>query len=181
MSEPGSTDRAPTRVWRPRRDAWWGRRARNVGRSFLLSAGLMIPFWIGFLHGQEDPLRGEVRAVAEQLRCPVCQNLTVADSPSEMARNMRDQIRDRLVAGESPEEIKAYFVSRYGEWILEAPPKRGFNLVAWTFPFLFLLGGAYIVWRLVRRWRRAPKPSVNLSPEELSRYRARIREEVEQE
>src|SRR6202008_907501 len=72
-----------------------------------------------------------VHEVAVQLRCVVCQNLSVADSPSEMASQMRAIIRERLAAGESPAEVQRYFVERYGEWILLSPPRRGFNLLVW--------------------------------------------------
>src|SRR5262245_17886752 len=66
-----------------------------------------------------------VHDIAAQLRCVVCQNLSVADSPSEMASQMRAIIRERLAAGESPAEVQRYFVDRYGEWILLSPPRRG--------------------------------------------------------
>ncbi|MCI0483281.1 MAG: cytochrome c-type biogenesis protein CcmH, partial [candidate division NC10 bacterium] len=79
-------------------------------------------------------LEEDVRQIAAELRCPVCQGLSVADSPSRMADQMRDLIRERLEAGESPEAVKAYFVERYGEWILLAPRREGFNLFLWILP-----------------------------------------------
>jgi cytochrome c-type biogenesis protein CcmH len=99
----------------------------------------------------------DVLAIASQLRCVVCQNLSVADSPSEMAHQMRDLIRERLAAGDRPDAVKAYFVQRYGEWVLLAPPARGLNLVLWLAPFGAVAGGLVLVLALVRRWRR---PSV---------------------
>jgi cytochrome c-type biogenesis protein CcmH len=96
----------------------------------------------------------ETEAVARQLRCVVCQNLSVADSPSEMARQMRDLIRERLEGGESPEAVKAYFVERYGEWVLLSPPTQGFALLAWTIPFGVLAGGLFLAVLLLRRWSR---------------------------
>jgi len=98
----------------------------------------------------------EVHAIATQLRCVVCQNLSVADSPSEMARQMRDLIRERLAAGDRPEQVMAYFVERYGEWVLLAPPARGFNLLLWLAPFGAVAGGLALVVTLARRWRRHP-------------------------
>ncbi len=95
---------------------------------------------------------GEVAAVARELRCVVCQNLSVEDSPSEMARQMRDVIRERLVAGESPEAVKAYFVARYGEWVLLAPPTRGFGLLAWVLPLAMLGGGLVVAVVVLQRW-----------------------------
>jgi cytochrome c-type biogenesis protein CcmH len=105
----------------------------------------------------------DVLAIASQLRCVVCQNLSVADSPSEMARQMRDLIRERLAAGDRPDAVKAYFVQRYGEWVLLAPPARGLNLVLWLAPFGAVAGGFVLVLTLVRRWRR---PSV--APDQMA-------------
>jgi cytochrome c-type biogenesis protein CcmH len=97
-----------------------------------------------------------VHAIASQLRCVVCQNLSVADSPSEMAHQMRDLIRERLAAGDRPDEVMAYFVQRYGEWVLLAPPARGLNLLLWLAPFGAVAGGLAVVLTLTRRWRRQP-------------------------
>ena len=77
-----------------------------------------------------------VYEVASDLRCVVCQNLSVADSPSEMAGQMRAIVRERLAAGESPAQVRAYFVARYGDWILLAPPRRGFTLIVWVVPYV---------------------------------------------
>jgi cytochrome c-type biogenesis protein CcmH len=94
--------------------------------------------------------------VASELRCPVCRSLSVRDSQAELAREVEGVIRERLAAGESPEEVKAYFVSKYGEWILLKPPKRGFTLLVWVLPLLALaLGGALLV-VILRRWLEAP-------------------------
>ncbi len=100
------------------------------------------------------PTDADIDAVARQLRCVVCQNLSVADSPSEMARQMRDLIRERLAQGESPEAVKTYFVSRYGEWVLLSPPTRGFSLLAWTLPLAALAGGLAAALVILRRWSR---------------------------
>lgn len=90
--------------------------------------------------------------VASKLRCPVCRNQSVLESSSTLAREMQAEIKRRLARGESPEEVKAYFVSRYGEWVLLKPRAEGINLVVYLFPALVLLGGGLLAWRLVRRW-----------------------------
>ncbi|MDO8478699.1 MAG: cytochrome c-type biogenesis protein CcmH [Candidatus Rokubacteria bacterium] len=100
------------------------------------------------------PTEAQVDAVARELRCVVCQNQSVADSPSEMARQMREVIRERLAAGESPEQVKAYFASRYGEWVLLSPPTRGFPLLAWVLPLGALVGGLVGALLVLRRWSR---------------------------
>lgn len=117
-----------------------------------------------------------VHDVAAQLRCVVCQSLSVADSPSETANQMRGIIRERLAAGESPEQIRAYFVEKYGDWILLSPPKSGFTLLVWVLPFVGLGIGLVLVAVLVRRWSRAPRAAV---PAQLDpAVRERIRREM---
>jgi cytochrome c-type biogenesis protein CcmH len=97
--------------------------------------------------------------IASELRCVVCQNLSVADSPSEMAAQMRAIVRERLAAGDSPEQVREYFVARYGEWILLAPRRRGFNLLVWGFPIAAVVVGLVVVAALLRRWTRRPAPA----------------------
>ena len=113
-----------------------------------------------------------VREIASELRCVVCQSLSVADSPSETASQMRGVIRERLAAGETPEQVKAYFVDKYGLWILLSPPRQGFNLLVWVLPFAGLLAGLAVVAVVVRRWsRRLPAPSDRPAVDEAMRQR----------
>jgi cytochrome c-type biogenesis protein CcmH len=122
----------------------------------------------------------EVQAIASQLRCVVCQNLSVADSPSEMAGQMRGLIRERLQAGDRPAEVMAYFVQRYGDWVLLAPPARGLNLVLWLAPFAAVAGGLLLVLTLTRRWRRrADTPEREALPAVGARDRERLAAELE--
>jgi cytochrome c-type biogenesis protein CcmH len=120
----------------------------------------------------------QVYAVASELRCVVCQNLSVADSPSEMATQMRAIVRERLAAGETPAQVRQYFVERYGDWILLAPPRRGFTLLVWVAPVAAVLVGLGLATLLVRRWtgRRHPAP-----PPVDAAMSERIRRELERE
>jgi len=114
--------------------------------------------------------------IASELRCVVCQNLSVADSPSEMAAQMRAIVRERLAAGDSPEQVREYFVARYGEWILLAPRRRGFNLLVWGFPIAAVVVGLVAVAALLRRWTRRPAAAPAPIDAAMSE---RIRREVE--
>ncbi len=101
----------------------------------------------------DDPqLEAQVRELAAKLRCPTCRALSVQDSPSGMAQEMRDLIREQLRAGKTPEEVTAYFVERYGEWILLKPTAEGFNWTVWLLPVLMIAGGLVFVFLTARRW-----------------------------
>ena len=86
------------------------------------------------------------------LRCPVCQGESIEDSPSDLARQMRAVVRERLRSGETPDQVKAYFASKYGEWILLEPTMTGLNILLYVIPVLLVVGGLALVTFLVRRW-----------------------------
>lgn len=103
------------------------------------------------------PSPDRVEALAARLRCPTCQGLSVADSPSELAAAMREVIAEQVGQGRSDQEILDYFVAGYTEWVILDPPARGRTLLLWVLPGLALLvGGALVVSRQaslpVRQW-----------------------------
>lgn len=100
----------------------------------------------------DSALDRRTAALAATLRCPVCQGESIQESPSELAQQMRSVVRDRLRAGETPDQVRAYFVSKYGEWILLEPAMTGLNILLYLFPVLLLVGGLALVVVLVRRW-----------------------------
>lgn len=107
---------------------------------------------------EDSALEARTTEVASTLRCPVCQGESIQDSPAELAQNMRAIVRDQLRDGKTPDEIKAYFVSKYGEWILLEPEMKGLNVLLYVFPVLLIVGGLALVTVLVRRWT-TPQPS----------------------
>ncbi|MDE2059208.1 MAG: cytochrome c-type biogenesis protein CcmH [candidate division NC10 bacterium] len=126
-------------------------------------------------------LEEQTLRLAAELRCPVCQNLSVADSPSEMATQMREVIHEKLKNGESPDQIRNYFVSRYGEWILLSPTRRGFNWLAWLLPFVALLGGGGIIVLTVRHSiRRGRKSNAEQLRPPDPRYTSRLDAELKE-
>lgn len=102
----------------------------------------------------DTALEARVRELASGLRCPVCQGLSIEDSPTELAVEMKNIIREQLAAGRFPEEVRQYFVERYGEWVLLQPRASGFNLVVYVLPWVALLAGGAVIVVGVRRWTR---------------------------
>jgi cytochrome c-type biogenesis protein CcmH len=118
-----------------------------------------------------------VREIASELRCVVCQNLSVADSPSDLAKEMRNVVREQVQQGKSREEVQAYFVSRYGEYVLLAPPKRGFNLLVWGLPFLAVVAGGGVVYLVARRWAaQTPGARPTVDPSYAERVRRDLKD-----
>ena len=124
---------------------------------------VIFVLWILFVHplhaATAPDLDDQTRAVATELRCVVCQNLSIADSPSEMAQQMRAIVREQLQAGKSPDEIKAFFVSKYGEWVLLKPKTTGFSALLWILPYAVLVLGVSAALWFVRRWMIKKKPA----------------------
>lgn len=100
----------------------------------------------------ETALDIQTREVAKTLRCTVCQTENIWESGSPFARQLRDNVRERLEQGQSPDEIRAYFLSRYGDYILMQPPTRGVNWLVWLGPFALLLIGGALLYRTLRGW-----------------------------
>lgn len=104
-----------------------------------------------------DPKREEVvRRLASELRCPVCQGVSVQDSPTELAQQMKAVVRRQLAEGKTEDEVRAYFVARYGEWILLEPKASGFNLVLYLLPLAGVLAGGVVIAFFVRRMTSRP-------------------------
>jgi cytochrome c-type biogenesis protein CcmH len=110
-----------------------------------------------------DTLDDGVRRVGKQLQCPICSGATVADSPSDLAGQMRGVIRTKLQAGESDQQIVDYFVERYGDGVLIEPPRRGISLLVWVAPVIVLIAGGFLLWRLLNIWMR-PRPATATVP-----------------
>ena len=94
-----------------------------------------------------------LKALAEELRCLVCQNQTIADSSAPLAVDLRNQIRAQIAQGRSDDQIRGYMVERYGDFVLYRPPFKAVTLVLWVGPFALLAAGLLIAWRIVRRRR----------------------------
>lgn len=135
---------------------------------FMLIALLTLPLQALAVQPSEvldDPVLEErARKLSAGLRCMVCQNQSIDDSDAELARDLRVLVRERLVAGETDQEVIDYVVSRYGEFVLLQPKLNARNALLWATPVvLLLIGGVFLV--VMSQRRRKPQTAM-LSPDE---------------
>lgn len=129
------------------------------------------------------PSDDEVNAIARQLYCPVCENIPLDVCPTQACAQWRDLIREKLAAGWSEEQIKTYFAAQYGDRVLDQPPRRGLNLLIYILPPLFLLVGAFLVYRVLTATRKkepVPDTKPPAAPGEADPYISQIEKELEQ-
>lgn len=111
------------------------------------------------VRGSPAPGRAQqVQLIAAGLHCPICKDLSVADSPAPLAQEMRQEIAQQLRAGQSATQIRAGFVAAYGDSVLMSPPRQGLAGAAYYLPWLVLAAGAAAAATLLRRWLRASPP-----------------------
>jgi cytochrome c-type biogenesis protein CcmH len=104
-----------------------------------------------------------LKTLAEELRCLVCQNQTIADSSAPLAVDLRNQIRGQIAEGRSDDQIRGYMVERYGDFVLYRPPFKASTLALWAGPPLLILLGLAIFFRVVRR-RRVSEDAATVTP-----------------
>lgn len=138
----------------------------------LLALGLSVALPPGPAHAVlpheklEDPeLESRARVISKDIRCMVCQNQSIDDSNAELAQDLRVIVRERLLAGDSNEEVKRFLVDRYGDYVLMTPPVRMGTLLLWIGPFLLVgLGVALIFFWYRNRLTGAPDLAASTGP-----------------
>jgi len=105
---------------------------------------------------QDPALELRVMRVANELRCLVCQNETIAASSADLAVDLRNQVREMLRAGKSETEVYAYMTARYGDFVLYRPPLKATTAPLWFGPFVLLGGALFGLWWMLRRRNRLP-------------------------
>ncbi len=146
-----------------------------TSRVHVFAAAFVVSLGIGAAHAVEpdeilsDPnLETRARDVSAGLRCLVCQNQSIDDSAAPLARDLRVIVRERLQAGDTDDQIRAFLVQRYGDFVLLKPPFEPSTLLLWGTPFLVVvLGGAALLFRKRDEEVRAP-----LTPAEQARLDA---------
>ncbi|HET9332454.1 MAG TPA: cytochrome c-type biogenesis protein [Gemmatimonadota bacterium] len=126
---------------------------------------------------EQEELAAEIESM---LKCPVCRSQSVRTSRSFMAEDMSRRIRQMVAEGKSKEEIREYFVARYGDYIVLAPRKEGFTWTVWLLPFALVLGGAVTIVAVARRWRGTVPPPPPPARSSADTYMQRLEQELEE-
>ena len=152
------------------------------------SAALKVPdadTLIGAPKGQPltgDELTRTTQEIASAIRCPVCQGLSIADSPAEMAQNMKAQVRELLSRGYTRDQIESYFERSYGQFVLLKPKFQGVSTLVWTLPIFALILGIVIVFMKMKSLEQAPVADSGNQPPAIGNpddpYLARVRDLV---
>ncbi len=146
----------------------------------MAALALMLLLWAQPARAQAPtPSDDQVNVIARQLYCPVCENLPLDVCPTQACAQWRETIREKLAQGWSEDQIKQYFVEQYGDRVLATPPATGLNWLVYLLPPIAFLGGAFILFRAVRSWRRPVMGTPPAGPGAGSDpYVARVEEEL---
>lgn len=123
------------------------------------------------------PSDDDVNALAQEIYCPVCENIPLDVCPTEVCAQWRELIREKLAMGWSHEQVKEYFVQQYGDRVLAAPPARGMNWLVYILPPVVILAGAGLVFYTIRKARQVLAPPVSTLPIDDA-YAHRVEDEL---
>ena len=134
------------------RSVW---RVGSIASMYLVSVSLITAI-LATSCVREDDLTPDQRVyqLSQQLMCPVCDGQTLDQSQAQLSEDMKAAIRRKIEEGDSNQQIRDYFVERYGEIVLASPDAGGFNLIAWVMPVVIFLGGSLLVGNAFLNMRR---------------------------
>jgi cytochrome c-type biogenesis protein CcmH len=149
----------------------------------LLAAGVLLLAMAlaGCGGGGEPSLEERAQSIDKSLICPVCPSETIDQSRVQLAGQMRALVREKLAEGWSAQQIRDYFVDSYGEDVLAAPPKSGFNLIAWVVPIVAIAAALLLLATVILAMRRsgsAWKEEVSTDDRELEPYLSMVDSEL---
>ncbi|MCW2480292.1 cytochrome c-type biogenesis protein CcmH [Candidatus Symbiopectobacterium sp. NZEC135] len=136
--------------------------------ALLLSFGVLASSADAW-HFDNEAQEQQFRELTTQLRCPKCQNNSIADSNSMIASDMRQKVYELMQQGQSKQQVVDYMVNRYGYFVTYEPPLTPFTVLLWLLPALFLVAG---IWMIVRRARRTTRTDPPMSEQEKKRLQA---------
>lgn len=122
------------------------------------------------------PTDDQVNAIAKELYCPVCENVSLDVCPTQACAQWRALIREKLIDGWNKEQIKQYFVNQYGDRVLAQPPARGLNWLVYILPPLFFIAGIYLVYSILKKAKKLPQVKVVEQKENQDKYIQEIEE-----
>lgn len=125
----------------------------------------------------DDPVvEQRLITIAEEMRCLVCQNESLAGSRADLAVDLRRELREQIRQGRSDAEIREFMVSRYGDFVLYRPQVKPITWLLWAGPFVLMVGGIVVLMMYLRRRNRATGQAASLSQDEASRAEALLKE-----
>ena len=130
-----------------------------------LALGLASAGWSA---NEDAAVEARFQSLAKELRCLVCQNQSLFDSPAELAADFRREIRAMMREGRSDAEIKAFLVARYGDFVLFRPPVKAKTYALWAAPFVLLGAGAFALVAVARARRRVEEPPLDEREKQLA-------------
>ena len=147
---------------------------------FILALALMLPIAALAVQPDEvlaDPaMEARARHISQKLRCPICQGENIDESNAAISRDLRLYVRERLVAGDTDDQVIDAVVDRFGEFVLFEPRARGGNLLLWLAGPLMMLVGLLIAWVFLRGRRSAEGAIDALNPSEQARLEEIMRD-----
>ena len=127
----------------------------NLVKTFALALSMLLAgnaLAIDTERAFEDPaLQARYEHINSELRCLVCQNQTIADSSAPLAQDLRREVREKIAAGQTDQQIREFMIERYGDFVLYRPRMTAATFLLWAGPVIMLLAGAFIVLRYIRR------------------------------
>ena len=151
--------------------------------SWLVACGLSVTLALAAMEPEEilpDPAKEKrARGITKELRCVVCQNQSVDDSDAPLAKDIRLIVREQIMAGETDDQVRAFVVARYGQYVLLRPPLGVDTALIWIGPFALLAIALGVAAIYLRRARVAGDPATGkLSPEEEQRVEALLKDDA---
>jgi cytochrome c-type biogenesis protein CcmH len=153
-------------------------KSRRISLALLLAVVLLVVSALTVLAQTKQPSDDEVNAVAKELYCPVCENIPLDVCPTQACAQWRDLIRQKLSEGWTKDQIKQYFQKQYGDRVLGEPPREGLNWMVYILPPLFILAGAYLVFRVLTTRKPAPLAPPPPAPAGDDPYMKRLEDEL---
>ncbi|MBU1237035.1 MAG: cytochrome c-type biogenesis protein CcmH [Gammaproteobacteria bacterium] len=125
---------------------------------------------------EDEAVEKRLINIAEELRCLVCQNESLAGSRADLAEDLRREVRNLIKQGKTDQEVKDFLVSRYGDFVLYRPPVKPTTWLLWAGPFLLLIGGIAALIAFLRRRSAQVAPAAKLSDEDRKRAEALLKD-----